>query len=87
MPYKEVRGNSIRVKWWTGDYHLDADGRPTKRKKYASASGPEDGVPFQDEDEAYTYGLDRESDVRNRRNRRRPNAPLGVIDYIEQVVR
>lgn len=83
MPYVEQRGQSIRVKWWSGEYHLDADGKPTKRKKYDSASGHEDDVPFQDKDEAYTFGLDRESDVRNRRNRRRPDAPLGMIDYID----
>ncbi|MFF9310004.1 integrase [Streptomyces sp. NPDC014748] len=67
MPYTEVRGGSIRVKWWGGQYHLDADGKPTKRKRYESASGPEDGVPFETEEEAYNYGLDRESDVRNGR--------------------
>ncbi|GGJ77086.1 hypothetical protein GCM10011583_05490 [Streptomyces camponoticapitis] len=41
-------------------------------------------MPFQDENEANNYGLDRESDVRNRRNRRRPDAPLGMIDYIDK---
>lgn len=69
MPYVEVRGNSIRVKWWSGEYKLDADGRPTKKKKYDSASGRDDGVPFRDEQDAYEYGLDRESDVRNKRTR------------------
>jgi hypothetical protein len=68
MPFVEVRGSSIRVKWWGGEYHLDADGRPTKRKRYESASGPEPGVPFEDEDEAYNYGLDREHDVRHRKH-------------------
>jgi hypothetical protein len=69
MPYVEQRGNSIRVKWWNGEYILGADGKPTKRKRYESASGPEDGVPFQSEQEAYEFGLDRESDVRNKRHR------------------
>jgi len=69
MPYVESRGNSIRVKWWGGEYVTGADGKPTKKKKYESASGPEPGVPFQDEDEAYNYGLDREADVRNNRHR------------------
>jgi len=68
MPYVEVRGNSIRVKWWAGDYHLDADGNRTKRKKYESASGPEPGLPFEDEDEAYNYGLDREHEVRHNKH-------------------
>lgn len=82
MPYVEVRGNSIRVKWWGGEYKLDANGQPSKTKKYESASGPEPGVPFQDEDEAYNYGLDRESDVRNRRNRRRA-ARLEMGEYCD----
>jgi hypothetical protein len=60
-----MRGNSIRVKWWGGEYHLDADGKATRRKKYESASGPEPGVPFEDETEAYNYGLDREHEVRH----------------------
>lgn len=80
MPYIERRGGSIRVKWWGGDYKLDADGRPTKKKIYESASGTEDG-PFADEDEAYAYGLDRESDVRNGRHFRRSSGstPMGVL--------
>lgn len=65
MPSVETRGNSIRVKWWGGEYHLDEGGRPTKRKKYESESGPEPGIPFKDEDEAFAFGLDRESEVRN----------------------
>jgi hypothetical protein len=65
MPYVEVRGNSIRVKWWGGEYKLGDDGKPTKTKRYESASGPEPGVPFQDEDEARKYGLDREYEVRH----------------------
>jgi integrase len=71
VPSVESRGRNIRVKWWSGEYHLDAEGKATKRKKYDSASGPEPGQPFQDEDEAYNYGLDRESDIRNGRNIRR----------------
>ncbi|WP_370665387.1 integrase [Streptomyces sp. IBSBF 2507] len=83
MPYVETRGNSIRVKWWSGEYKPDADGRPTKKKIYDSASGPEPGVPFADEDEAYTYGLDRESDVRNRRNRRKSTDRVTMGDYCD----
>lgn len=82
MPYVESRGNSIRVKWWGGEYKLDDDDKPTKQKKYESASGPESGVPFRDEDEAYAYGLDRESDVRNKRNR--PKAKrMSMPDYCD----
>ncbi|QCX81123.1 hypothetical protein C9F11_37700 [Streptomyces sp. YIM 121038] len=83
MPYVETRGNSIRVKWWSGEYHLDTKGKPTKRKRYDSASGPEDGVPFKDEDEAYHYGLDRESDVRNKRNRRKVSDRLAMGEYVD----
>lgn len=82
MPYVERRGNSIRVKWWSGEYKLDANGKPTKKKRYDSASGPEDGVQFADEDEAYNYGLDRESDVRNKRNRPRRER-LDMVAYCD----
>lgn len=82
MPSVEARGNSIRVKWWGGEYHLDEDGKPTKRKKYESASGPEPGVPFQDENEAHKFGLDRESDVRNKRHRKK-SAPMGMFEYCD----
>lgn len=82
MPYVEARGNSIRVKWWSGEYKLDAEGKPTKKKLYESASGPESGVPFQDEDEAYHFGLDRESDVRNNRHRPR-SSKLAMAEYCD----
>ncbi|NUP46151.1 MAG: integrase [Catenulispora sp.] len=80
MPYTEIRGNSIRVKWWNGQYRLDTDGRPTRRKVYESASGPEDGVPFASEDEAYNFGLDRESDVRNGRHIKRSDGKMLMAD-------
>ncbi|MFJ8146627.1 integrase [Streptomyces sp. NPDC096048] len=83
MPSVETRGNSIRVKWWSGEYLLDPDGKPTKKKRYDSASGPEPGVPFTDEDEAYAFGLDRESDVRNRRNRRKSTDRVNMGDYCD----
>jgi hypothetical protein len=82
MPSTEVRGNSIRVKWWGGEYKLDADGRPTKKKKYESDSGPEPGVPFQDEAEAYNFGLDRESDYRNNRHRPR-STEMAMVEYCD----
>lgn len=53
MPFVEQRGNKFRVKWWAGEY-LD-----NGRKKYESQSG------FDDADIAYTYGLDREYEVRH----------------------
>lgn len=65
MPYIEQRGGSIRVKWWNGGYKLDPNGRPTKTKLYDSASGPESGVKFADEEEAWNFGLDREHEVRH----------------------
>lgn len=82
MPFTEVRGNSIRVKWWTGQCRLDDDGKPTTTKLYGSASKNLDGVPFADEDEAFTFGLDRESDVRNRRGQRGA-APINMADYCD----
>ena len=81
MPYVEARGNSIRVKWWSGEYKLDPEGRPTKTKKYDSASGPEPGVPFQDEQEAYNYGLDREYEVRHGKNIPRASAQTLMETY------
>ncbi|MCM8548963.1 integrase [Streptomyces sp. STCH 565 A] len=82
MPYIERRGNSIRVKWWGGKYKLDAEGRPTKTKIWESASGPEPGVPFQDEDEAYNFGLDREYDVRHGRHVPRADAQTLMEKYV-----
>ena len=81
MPYVEVRGSSIRVKWWGGDYVTGADSKPTKRKKYESASGPQPGVPFESEDEAYNYGLDREYDVRHGKHIRRVDSKTLMKDY------
>jgi len=76
MPYTEARGNSIRVKWWGGEYLLDADGKPTNRKKYESASQRDDGTPFADENDAYNFGLDRESDLRNGRHVKRGDGSI-----------
>ncbi|OXS35442.1 hypothetical protein CHR28_10565 [Streptomyces sp. XY006] len=77
-----MRGNSIRVKWWSGEYKLDADGKPTKKKRYESASGPGPGIPFKDKSEAYTFGLDRESDVRNNRHQPR-TADMPMVEYCD----
>ncbi|EFE65859.1 transcriptional regulator [Streptomyces viridosporus ATCC 14672] len=82
MPYVEARGGSIRVKWWGGEYKLDADGRPTKTKRYESASGPEPGVRFQSEDEAYLYGLDREYEQRHGKGVRRVSAATPMTEYV-----
>jgi hypothetical protein len=81
MPYVERRGNSIRVKWWGGEYKRGPDGKPTKTKIYESASGPEPGVPFQDEEEAYNYGLDREHDVRHGKHIPRADARTPMEEY------
>lgn len=78
----ETRGNSIRVKWWAGEYHLDEQGKPTRRKKYESVSGPEPGVPFESEAQAFNFGLDRESDVRNKRHRTR-SAEMDMPEYCD----
>jgi hypothetical protein len=81
MPWVEVRGGNIRVKWWAGEYRLDAEGKPTRTKRYESASGPEPGVPFEDEDEAYNYGLDRERDVYHGRHIPRATAKTLMREY------
>lgn len=81
MPYVEARGNSIRVKWWGGEYKLDAGNKPTKTKKYESASGPGPGLKFQTEDEAYTFGLDREYEVRHGKAIPRASAQTRMADY------
>ncbi|WP_328375250.1 hypothetical protein OHB13_02490 [Streptomyces sp. NBC_00440] len=49
-------------------------------KLYASASKNLDGVPFADEDEAFTFGLGRESDVRDCRGQRGA-APVNMADF------
>jgi hypothetical protein len=81
MPYVEVRGSSIRVKWWGGQYKTGTDGQPTKTKKYESVSGPEPGAAFADEDEAYTYGLDREYEVRHGKHIPRATAQTPMDEY------
>ncbi|MFE0800139.1 integrase [Streptomyces sp. NPDC058812] len=82
MPYVETRGGNIRVKWWSGEYKIDAHGKPTKKKKYESASGPARGQKFQDENEAYTFGLDREYEVRHGKGVRRASAATPMSEYI-----
>lgn len=57
MPWVERRGNSVRVRWDT--YKTDPE---TGRKVFDSKSRTD-----WTEDEAYEYGLDRESDARNGR--------------------
>lgn len=75
MPYVERRGDNIRVKWWAGEK------LPSGNKRYESASGPQPGVPFADEDEAYAYGLDREYDVRHGKHVRRADGKTLMSDY------
>ncbi|MFJ5734057.1 integrase [Streptomyces microflavus] len=70
------------MKWWTGQYKLDDDGRPTTSKLYKSVSKNLDGIPFADEEEAFDFGLDRESDVRNRRVQRSAT-PINMADYCD----
>jgi Site-specific recombinase XerD len=82
MPYVETRGNSIRVKWWGGEYAVGSDGKPTRRKRYESASGPKAGVPFEDEDEAYNYGLDREYEARHGKGIPKTNSSTLMSDYV-----
>ncbi|WP_159393964.1 hypothetical protein [Streptomyces sp. NRRL F-5755] len=53
MPYVEWRGNKCRVKRWSGEYLKNG------KKKYKSKSG------FDDEETTYSYGTDREYEVRH----------------------
>lgn len=69
MPYIEWRGSKCRVRWKTGK--LLPNGKP----EYDSKSG------FDDEDEAYNYGLDRESDVRNDRYISRRDGSVLMKDH------
>ncbi|MGW7001308.1 tyrosine-type recombinase/integrase [Streptomyces sp. NPDC054933] len=72
MPYVEWRGSTCRVRWDTGKINPE-----TGRKIYDSKSG------FTDEDEAYDYGLDRESDVRNDRYVSRQDGKILLRDWAE----
>lgn len=81
MPYIERRGGSIRVKWWNGGYKLGPDGRSTTTKLYDSASGPEPGVKFASEEEAWNFGLDREHDVRHGKYIRRTDGKVLMKDF------
>jgi hypothetical protein len=78
MPYVETRGGNIRVKWWALEY------TESGKKKYESASGPESGVPFKDEDEAYNFGLDREYDVRHGKHISRIDSKTLMEEYCWQ---
>lgn len=82
MPYVEARGNSIRVKWFSGEYKPGPDGKPTKKKIYESVSGPAPGLKFQDEEEAYNFGLDREYEVRHHKGVPRANAQTLMSEYV-----
>lgn len=83
MPYIEQRGGSIRVKWWNGNVKLGPDGKPTKTKLYDSASGPESGVKFADEEEAWNYGLDRETEVRHGKYLRKVDGKTLMRDFLK----
>ncbi len=70
MPYVEWRGSTCRVRWDTGKIHPE-----TGKKIYDSKSG------FTDEEVAYAYGLDRESDIRNDRYISRRDGAVLMRDY------
>ncbi|MEU9167642.1 integrase [Streptomyces sp. NPDC048420] len=69
MPYTEWRGNFCRVRWKTG--RIKPNGKP----EYDSQGG------FTDEEVAYAYGLDRESDVRNARYISRRDGSILMSTY------
>lgn len=71
MPWIEWRGNSCRVRWETGKLHPD-----TGKKLFDSKSS----VKWTEE-EAYNYGLDRESDIRNDRYISRRDGSVFMKEY------
>ncbi|MGW6741734.1 integrase [Streptomyces sp. NPDC055025] len=71
MPWVEWRGNSCRVRWETGKLHPE-----TGKKLFDSKSSTK-----WTEEEAYDYGLDRESDVRNDRYISRRDGAVLMRDY------
>ncbi|MGW3594944.1 tyrosine-type recombinase/integrase [Streptomyces sp. NPDC005167] len=73
MPWIEWRGNSCRVRWETGK--VDPG---TGKKLYDSKSSTE-----WNEEEAYNYGLDRESDVRNGRYIARADGKILFKDWAD----
>lgn len=73
MPWIEWRGRSCRVRWETGK--VDP---LTGKKLYDSKSSTE-----WTEDEAYDYGLDRESDVRNGRYVARSDGRITFKDWAD----
>ena len=73
MPWIEWRGNSLRVRWETGK--VDP---ATGKKIYESKSRTD-----WDEEEAYNYGLDRESDLRNNRLVARADGKILLKDWAD----
>lgn len=71
MPFVEWRGRSCRVRWDSGRVHPD-----TGKKIYDSESRTD-----WTEDEAYNFGLDRESDIRNDRYISRRDGSVLMKDY------
>lgn len=71
MPWPEKRGNTWRVRWDSGRVHPD-----TGKTIYDSQSG------FPTRAEAYEYGLDRESDVRNDRYISKRDGAVLMKDYV-----
>ncbi|WP_030755528.1 integrase [Streptomyces sp. NRRL F-5135] len=70
MPYTEKRGTTWRVRWDSGKVNPE-----TGKKIYDGASG------FETDQEAYEYGLDRESDVRNDRYISRRDGSVSIEEY------
>lgn len=71
VPYIEWRGNSCRVRWDTGRVNPD-----TGKRIYDSKSSRD-----WTEEEAYNYGLDRESDIRNGRLVARADGRVTLKDW------
>lgn len=72
MPYTERRGTKWRVRWDSGRINPE-----TGKKIYDGESG------FDTKNDAYAYGLDRESDVRNDRYISRRDGSVLMRDYVK----
>ncbi|MFC9821446.1 integrase [Streptomyces erythrochromogenes] len=69
--YPEWRGNTCRVKWWTGEYHANG------RKRFASEGG------FTDEDEAIAYGQKQLHEIREGTHISKQDGATSVADWAD----
>ncbi|MEU7738579.1 integrase [Streptomyces griseus] len=71
MPHVEWRGETCRVKWWTGEHHANG------RKRYESKGG------FTDEDAALQHGQDMEYEVRHGTHITNRDGAMLLADWLD----